>query len=322
MFENFVKSHIGQRELNEDSYLVDESLGLYIVADGVGGHDKGEVASKLTCKIIQEGIKEGMSLVSAIESAHQVILSEISTESNNKGMATTVVVIKFEQYDYEIAWVGDSRAYLWDGELKLLTRDHSYLELLFVAGHIEIDEFKDHPNKNVISQAIGIDKKAISVATNKGTLEKNQIILLASDGLYEVAKEDIIIQKLELDQSVEKLTNDLVDCAENLDGKDNITLLSIKNNNEVVSENHIKAHVVRVFDPETGKATELQEDIINQTGNSQTKTKKKVISESIVPKDLSLSELETKQRFRFKPLEMILVSLIFIALLVILNLKM
>jgi len=176
MIHYFGKSHIGQRKINEDKFLGDKELGLYIVADGVGGLDKGEVASQLTCDLIHKSIKQGLSLVDAIEVTHQLILSELNSNKQKKGMASTVVAALFDGNSYEIAWVGDSRTYLWDGELKLITRDHSYLELLFVNGHITIDEFKDHPNKNIISQALGIERKAISVATNRGTLEKGQVL--------------------------------------------------------------------------------------------------------------------------------------------------
>jgi len=261
MIEHCVKSHIGQRELNEDNYLIDEEMGLYIVADGVGGLEKGEVASRLTCDLIQKNLLQGMSLVVSIEAAHKTIVNDLKLNNKNMGMASTVVVVKFDQNNYEIAWVGDSRVYLWDGELKLLTRDHSYLELLHSSGHIEIDDFNDNPNKNVILQAIGIENKPIEVATNKGTLEKNQILLMTTDGLYEVVKEQKVIEYLSENKSIRKMTQLMVNNAVKLGGKDNITLLMIKSNQSVNQEDFIKPDLVRKFDADTGMATELKQDI-------------------------------------------------------------
>ena len=318
MIENYVKTHIGQRDLNEDRYLVDEELGLYIVADGVGGLDKGEVASKLTCELIHKNIKQGQSLVESVEAAHQYIITDLETNKQNAGMASTVVALKFSNTDYEIAWVGDSRVYLWDGELKLLTRDHSYLELLFVAGQIGIDDFKNNPNKNVISQAIGIEKEFVDVSTNKGTLEKNQVLLMATDGLYEVVREKKIIERLVLNAPIEKLTVDLVDCAVDLGGKDNITLMALKSNAvHVDKKGAIKADVVRKFNAETGKATEIKEDITNQS-----KVANKVSVNSIKPKnlsDLGMNDKE-KKKGKFKLIELLLLILIIIAATVIYNL--
>lgn len=320
MIENYVKSHIGQRDLNEDRYLVDEELGLYIVADGVGGLEKGDVASKLTCELIQNSIKQGLSLVASIEAAHRLILSELQTNKSNIGMASTVVAIRFTDTNYEIAWVGDSRVYLWDGELKLLTRDHSYLELLHVSGHIGIDDFNDHPNKNVISQAIGIERKSIEVATNTGTLDKNQLLLMATDGLYEVVKEQSMIENLVLNNPIKKLTDALVDCAVDLGGKDNITLLVLKSDiNLKDKQDSIQADVVRIFNAKTGKATELQEDIKNQPTPI-----KKTITKSVFPQDLSKSESGkgANMSASFKPFELLLFILIIIAILVLMTLVM
>ena len=233
-------------------------------------------------------------------------------------MASTVVALKFSNTDYEIAWVGDSRVYLWDGELKLLTRDHSYLELLFVAGQIGIDDFKNNPNKNVISQAIGIEKEFVDVSTNKGTLEKNQVLLMATDGLYEVVREKKIIERLVLNAPIEKLTVDLVDCAVDLGGKDNITLMALKSNAvHVDKKGAIKADVVRKFNAETGKATEIKEDITNQS-----KVANKVSVNSIKPKnlsDLGMNDKE-KKKGKFKLIELLLLILIIIAATVIYNL--
>ena len=159
MLQSFAKTHIGQRQVNEDNYLIDKKFNLYIVADGVGGLDKGEVASSLACQEVLNSIKSGATLKDSVEYAHQKIINEIKHNKKSEGMATTIVAVLFNQNAYEIAWVGDSRVYIWDKGLKLITRDDSYVELLLENGHISLDELETHPDRNVISQALGIQRK-------------------------------------------------------------------------------------------------------------------------------------------------------------------
>jgi protein phosphatase len=320
-------THIGQRKINEDKYFVDEELGLYIVADGVGGMEKGEVASVLTCQLIYKSIKLGMSLVAAVEATHQMILMELKKNNEKKGMASTVIAALFKDNAYEIAWVGDSRAYLWDGEFKLISRDHSYLELLYVNGHINIDEFKDHPNKNIISQALGIERKDISVATNKGTLEKDQLLLLMTDGLYEMVNEKNMIEEIKQHNDIDKLSDTLVKLAVAAGGRDNITLLTISSDEDSTnSENIIAAKVVRKFDTLTGQATECSDDIMHQT---QSQLDKKPQVKVAKPKVLNIADTEQARTLGEYPLESenkiletILLSLIIIALLIIITFNM
>ena len=327
MIHHFVKTHIGQREINEDNSLVDSELGLYVVADGVGGLDKGEVASDLTCQLIHKSIKQGLSLVAAIEATHQMILAQIQTNDEKKGMASTVIAALFRGNVYEIAWVGDSRAYLWDGELKLISRDHSYLELLLVNGHLTSDEFKDHPNKNIISQALGINRKDLSISTNKGTLEKGQILLLATDGLYDVVNENIIIAELNQFDDLANLSNTLVKCAVDSDGKDNITLISICSDEDSMRpEDVIKAKIVRIFDKITGKPTDFPDNISEQSTH-MAEALPEVDVKVAQPKVLNFAdsddaEVTDDQTTGNKILETLILTVVVIIILVIITLNM
>lgn len=271
MLQSFAKTHIGQRKVNEDNYLVDENLNVYIVADGVGGLDKGEVASSLACQEILKGIKSGMTLKDSIEKAHGKIVNEIKRNHKSEGMATTIAVVFFNEYSYEIAWVGDSRVYIWDRGLKLLTRDDSYVELLLENGHISIDDLETHPDRNVISQALGIVRKDISINYNSGSLESGQILLLCTDGLYSIANELSMIKTLKQTKNVEDITNTLVNLAVENDGKDNITLVTIMGALNSYDEKVIKKpHVYREFDISTGKVVGLEQpNDINDNETSQ-----------------------------------------------------
>ena len=106
------------RELNEDSFLALPEYGLWLIADGMGGYEAGEIASQLAVSTIAQAIKQNMSLVDAIESAHRAIQSAALKGEGAADMGTTVVAVKFNGLHYEIAWVGDSRAYLWNGDLQ------------------------------------------------------------------------------------------------------------------------------------------------------------------------------------------------------------
>ncbi len=253
MINFFTQTHIGKRKINEDSYLVDNQLGLYVVADGVGGLEKGEVASQLACKTILRAIQSGASLQSAIHLAHQAILDEVKTDDKKKGMATTVAAVLFEEENYEIAWVGDSRVYLWDGGLHLLTRDDSYVEILLDSGHISLEDLDTHPDRNVISQALGIVRKDIKIHSNKGTIQKDQLLMLATDGLFGVIKEKGLIKELQSHQRLEEMTNNLVQLAVDQGGSDNITLMTLAAvTEEITSEEIIQPKIYRSFDSQTG----------------------------------------------------------------------
>ena len=257
MLKSFAKTHIGQRIVNEDSFLIDESFGLYIVADGVGGLEKGEIASSLACEIIHNNIKDGLKLKKAVYNAHRKLVSEVKGNLDKQGMATTIVAALFNGNQYEIAWVGDSRAYIWDDELKLITKDDSYVQLLLDNGHISIEELEKHPDRNIISQALGIERKEITINLNSGTLKKDQILLLCSDGLYSIANEKNIIKSIKESDRVEYITATLVDLAVEKEGKDNITLIAIKcvesTTEKQLNNRTNNPKIYREFDNKTGK---------------------------------------------------------------------
>lgn len=256
MLNSFAKTHIGQRKNNEDTILIDKEIGLYVVADGVGGLNKGNVASQLACKIVHDSIVAGESLKESIYIAHRSIIKQIKSDHQKQGMATTIAAVLFNDNSYEIAWVGDSRVYLWDKKLQLITRDDSYVELLLENGHITVDELETHPDRNIISQALGIERKEIRIHSNFGTLKNNQTLLICSDGLYTIAKESDIIDCFQNNNDIENVTENLVNIAVENDGKDNISLISIKAQNFDYQENEIQEPVVfREYDNQTGHYT-------------------------------------------------------------------
>ena len=120
-------SHVGLvSSHNEDRYASDTQLGLWVIADGMGGHVAGEIASQLAIETIVSSFRSGSNLLEAVSAAHPVILEAMQNNTALAGMGTTVVAAQLDGLRYQIAWSGDSRCYLWsDNKLKLLTRDHS-----------------------------------------------------------------------------------------------------------------------------------------------------------------------------------------------------
>jgi serine/threonine protein phosphatase PrpC len=222
-------SHTGLvRELNEDSYLSLPKLGLSIIADGMGGHEAGEVASRITVQEITRSIGQGLPLVEAVEAAHRAIQAAARRGEGAAGMGSTVVAAKLDGLHYEIAWVGDSRAYWWNGSLHRLTTDHSYVQQLLNAGLITESEIPEHPYRHVISQALGVGGSGadnIKVDLVSGELGESDALLLCSDGLSgEVADGDIagiLAETAGAQARVERLIKAALEAG----GKDNVTVI-------------------------------------------------------------------------------------------------
>ncbi len=223
------ETDVGRREHNEDAFLIDHELGLVVVADGVGGHQAGEVASQVTCEVLARDVLASGDLEPAIRSANLEVRDAVAGGRGKPGMATTVVAAQFNGAHYQLAWVGDSRAYLWDGQLKLLTRDHSYVEALLEKGQITFEEARRHPRKNVIVQAIGLQEEdKLRVGINQGELLPGQVLVLCSDGLSDVLDCDRLASVLALDQPLEERCRALVLAAVEQGGRDNVTVVLVE----------------------------------------------------------------------------------------------
>jgi serine/threonine protein phosphatase PrpC len=223
-------THVGNvRELNEDSYLVDEEHGLWVLADGMGGHGGGEVASRIVVDFVQESVAKGTPLAEAVAQAHGVVQMAADQGLGIPGMGATLVAVKLEQSTYRLAWVGDSRAYLWDGQLlQQLTRDHSLVQHLIDAGQISEDEARQHPYRNCVTQAVGAaDLDNVSVDEVTGTFYRGHQLLLCSDGLTVGVTDAEIRAVLQQGNDEQATTQQLIDLALERGGSDNVTVLLI-----------------------------------------------------------------------------------------------
>lgn len=216
-------THVGKRSHNEDSMLVLPIHQLLVVADGVGGRDAGEVASRLTIETLEQQVTEGHNLASAIRTANDVVRAQ---SSSHQGMGSTVVAARFQGQRVHLAWVGDSRAYRFDGDLHLLTRDHSVTERLIQQGQLTDEEEASHPDRHTIWQAIGLsDPSQLQVEESLGDLAAGDILLLCSDGLSDVVHNTHICRILSSEHSLSEKAQLLVQAAVEGGGSDNITVV-------------------------------------------------------------------------------------------------
>jgi protein phosphatase len=224
-------SHVGlRREHNEDTYYADVDLGLWLVADGMGGHEFGEVASALARDAVVREVKAGKPLPEAIRSADEEIIRQSRRRAESLPMGTTMVALRVNGNKFELAWVGDSRAYLWNGQLRQLSSDHSYVQELIDQGAITAEQARTHPHRNVVTQALGVtDPENLKVETIAGELRPGFQILLCSDGLTEEVDDATIASLLgHPDLSAQECVDHLVSAALDGGGSDNVTVVVLR----------------------------------------------------------------------------------------------
>ena len=242
---------VGQvRTIDEDSILAaDLSFGinsenekflLLAVADGMGGHAKGEEASKialntLTKSVVPElfGEKSFTELLeNGIKNANREILDYTSKNPESSGMGTTAVCALVKGNDVHLANVGDSRAYvISNDEIRRVTKDHSYVQALIDEGKITEEEAREHPQKNVITKAVGI-MESVEPDTMKLTLDNDESLLLCCDGVIAHLPDEDIHKIISDTDDPQNACQQIVDLANERGGTDNISLIILSSNNE------------------------------------------------------------------------------------------
>ena len=225
------------RSGNEDAYLMGNERGLFVVADGMGGHAAGEVASEMATRLVAETFRpvKGMSddelmaqMVAAIRAANAAIFERTLQEHDKRGMGTTATVLALLPRRYLIGQVGDSRAYILRGStLTQLTKDHSYVQEQVDAGRLSPEEARVHPYANVITRCVGSSGDVVP-DLYIGTLEAGDLILLASDGLTGMVDDPDLQAILSEDSSLDTRVDRLVDEANRRGGLDNITVILVQ----------------------------------------------------------------------------------------------
>ena len=226
------------RQVNQDYvYMTDNSLGplpnLFVVADGMGGHQAGDYASKYTVEVLKRELENTSeqdverALVSAIKTANREIIKKASEDPHLKGMGTTVVLATIVNQMMYFANVGDSRLYLINQGIVQLTKDHSLVEEMVRLGGIKPEEAKHHPDKNIITRALGAGRD-VDVDFFDVRLTPGDILLLCSDGLSNMVPDEDIRQVILTSETLEEAGRRLVSMANDNGGRDNIAVVLVE----------------------------------------------------------------------------------------------
>lgn len=239
MYKTFSITDIGRkRKQNQDYVFTSErAIGnlpnLFIVADGMGGHKAGEYASKYTvetiCNCIERSFEKNPTLVlqKAIETANAHIRRRASEDISLEGMGTTVVAATCLGRYLQVANVGDSRLYVVNEQIRQITRDHSKVEEMVRVGVIDREAARNHPDKNIITRAIGAND-TVEADFFTVELEEGDIVLMCSDGLTNMLEDEEIQQILRDPGELEDKARGLVEAANAHGGKDNIAVILIE----------------------------------------------------------------------------------------------
>ncbi len=229
---SFGKTHVGmKRSHNEDAFYRNDEIGLYIVADGMGGHKAGEIASNMAVDSIknyilnQKKVAE-QSLVDAIYIANNLIFKSAAANAHYSGMGTTIVSMAFNSTGAMLCHVGDSRAYiLTRGKLERLTEDHTYVNEQFKTGLITEKQMETHSMRNVLTRSLGFSEQ-IKIASQKLNIHAGDRYLLCSDGLSHMVADNVIAELGSIPDAVHAVST-LIEVANTNGGDDNITAIII-----------------------------------------------------------------------------------------------
>ena len=224
-----------KRTNNEDSYIVntDNKNKIFIVADGMGGHNAGEVASLEACRIVESGILTGEGtieeiLVKAVQKANREIFIRASEDETKSGMGTTIDAAVICDDTLYIAHVGDSRVYLVsEDEITKITHDHSIVGMMLDSGSITEEEARLHPQRNLITRAVGT-AMTVEVDIVKELLHSDGWVLMCTDGLTSMVPKNDIHNIIINSSNVNDAVSALVEKAKENGGDDNITAILLK----------------------------------------------------------------------------------------------
>ena len=235
----FSITDIGERrKINQDYVFCSENTigilpNLFIVADGMGGHNAGDYASRFCVEFFKQRIEESdltspISLIkTALRETNEALINQAQEQSELEGMGTTFVVATIFDKEMYVANIGDSRLYVIRNEIKQITEDHSLVEAMVKTGELKRSEARVHPNKNIITRALGANA-AVEPDFFEVNLEEGDIVLMCSDGLTNMLEDETIERIIKENDDPEEAAAMLVKCANKNGGKDNIAIVIIK----------------------------------------------------------------------------------------------
>ncbi len=250
MLESIGLTDVGRRrKLNEDHYLVDPESNLYAVCDGMGGHNAGEVASKMAIETLESFIQksqrekeitwpygldvnlsfDGNRLKTAIKLANKKVYKAADNREDYTGMGTTLVAAVVTGNVMTVGSVGDSRCYLLRGDkLQQLTQDDSWVSAAWAEGILSADEIEKHPLRNVITKAVGA-KDGLEIDVHEHQLQGGDVVLICSDGLHSMISDEAILKAITpFPATLQEAAQKLIDAANEAGGKDNVTVVLLR----------------------------------------------------------------------------------------------
>ncbi len=250
MIEAYGQTDVGRRrKLNEDNFLVDTETNLFSVCDGMGGHNAGEVASKMAIETLESFIQkshrekeitwpygldvnlsfDGNRLKTALKLANKKVYKAADNREEYTGMGTTAVAALVTDAVLTVGSAGDSRCYLIrDGKLSQLTKDDSWVSAAWAEGILNADEIERHPLKNVITKAVGA-KETIEIEVVEHTFQAGDVALICSDGLHSmIPDEQIIAAVTPFPPTLQEAATKLIDAANEAGGKDNVSVVLVR----------------------------------------------------------------------------------------------
>lgn len=233
-FECVSRTHVGlRRKVNEDSLLVRTERGLWAVADGMGGHEAGDVASAKVVEALHDlPIVYGLDALvetatGALEQVNRDLIELAGSADAEKSIGSTVVALAIAGGQYRAFWAGDSRAYmLRDGQVTQITRDHSLVQSLVDAGMLSPVEALDHPNANIITRAVGVSPD-LQVDTVRGDVVPGDQFILGSDGVTRLVDNQELAVQL-ASGSMDEAADRLMEMVLARGAPDNATLIIVK----------------------------------------------------------------------------------------------
>ncbi len=213
---------------NEDCVGFDADNNLWLVADGMGGHAAGEVASRIVRDTFIEQIRAGEEHVDAALAAHAAIVQTSEAQQAQSGMGSTLVAMQISESHAGFVWVGDSRAYLWrDGMLSVVSHDHSFVQLLIEQGELTEETARNHAKRNMVTQVLGLGEP--EPETRRLPLQTGDWLVLCSDGLNdELTDAEIEEVLVDVDGDVEKVAGRLIESAIARGGRDNVSVVAVQ----------------------------------------------------------------------------------------------
>ncbi len=214
------------RTHNEDALACRPDLGLWAVADGMGGHECGEVASALALQGLIDALQQGAGLAAAVQAAHVAIIAAAHPGAGQAGMGSTLVAVCLHGDEFELAWVGDSRAYRIGAErIEQLSHDHSWVQAMVDAGQMSAEQAREHPRRNLILQCLGQGEQAPEAGLLRARLAPDELLLLCSDGLSGELDDAAIQRCCAEAATLEAMVEQLVELANGQGGRDNISCI-------------------------------------------------------------------------------------------------